>query len=172
MISLRSRMIPSFVAGGAALLLAASLAVLTTANAPAAIVTSSCSPTKVRYMASDLDASSTTSVQFVQVPEAVVSFTQGGTGASCVLVRFSAQVFVASGAGSTGIFRAFLDNTKAALPESVQFTGNSTSNEARSFEFIFPLVAPGNHVVRMQFRSNTGTNVFVERHNTIVQHVP
>jgi len=42
----------------------------------------------------------------------------------------------------------------------------------RSFEFIFPSVAPGNHTVRMQFSSDKGNLVHVKNHNMVVQYTP
>lgn len=148
------------------------LAVLTPATAPAAPVIFHCSPTKVKGSASALDNSTTTSTTFVNIPEATVTFTQGGAHASCVIVRFSA---VAMG-GSDNIFvRAFLDQTTAAIPDDVRYTrSQSFTSEAHSFEFIFPRVAPGSHAIRMQFRaeSSGGGGVTVDRHTTVVQFAP
>lgn len=166
MISVHSKPIPSLVAGGAALL----LAVLTPAAAPAATTTVTCTPTKVKIVTSDL-SSFTASKTFVHISEAALSFTQGGASASCVIVRFSAMTFAFD---STVIIRAYLDNTTTvALPAAVQYSHNDVGAAgAHSFEFVFPRVAPGNHIVHMQFKSADGKTVGVNPHNTVVQFAP
>jgi hypothetical protein len=143
------------------------LAVLTPAAAPAAPVNFACSPTKVKGSASALDGSLRTSTVFSNIPEAAVAFTQEAAG-GCVIVRFSAWTFVP---GNDGVrVRAFLDNATAALPFEVQYSGaDGDAGRTHSFEFVFPHVAAGNHVVRMQFRSALGTSVYVNRHTTVVQ---
>jgi hypothetical protein len=131
-----------------------------------------CNPTKVKAVASVVEVSrGSNSATFAQIPEASVSFTQGGASASCVLVRFSAETF-AEGNENT-LIRAFLDGVTAGLPAEVQYSGTDNGQfSARSFEFIFPSVAPGAHVVRMQYRSRNGTFTKVLRHNTVVQFAP
>jgi len=65
-------------------------------------------------------------------------FTQGATGPSCVLVRFSAMTY-ASFAIDTVVIRARLDNTTTALPAAVNFTNETASQgHGHMFEFIFP----------------------------------
>lgn len=150
-------------------------AVLTPAAAPAAPVNGVCSPTKMKYSASAKNSSQTTSTTFVNIPEAGFNFVQGGSSASCVLVRFSAETAI--GTNQILIVRAFLDNTTAALPaEAVYSSGRGDDNGARVFEFVFPSVAPGSHLVRMQFRSFFGSAcpacVQIDRHNTVVQYAP
>ena len=75
--------------GGAALLLIA----LMPTTAPAAPTSVTCSPTKMKISVSTLEDSKTSSQTFKTVPEATVSFTQGGASASCVVVRFSASTY-------------------------------------------------------------------------------
>jgi hypothetical protein len=148
------------------------LAVLMPVAAPAAPTGGVCNPTKVKYLASDVALFKTSSTSFVNVAQASISFVQGGNLASCVIVRFSAQPFVAV-SGNTLIVGAFLDNATAALPNEVTYTeGGSLANTARSFDFVFPSVAPGNHVVRMQFKSPSGASVDLGLHNTFVQYAP
>jgi len=128
-----------------------------------------CSPTKMKYLAS-FQAEQRTSQNFGNIIEATVTFTQGGTGASCVVVRFSAD---ASSPADNVVVRAYLDNTTAALPNEAFYSGpDGNSVGAHSFDFIFPSVTPGSHVVHMQFKSAGGAVVYVFRHNTIVQHAP
>jgi hypothetical protein len=146
-------------------------AALTSHAALAAPVSVTCAPTKMRIMASSLPNTNTTNTTFKTVPEAIVTFTQGGTSPSCVVVRFSAETNVPGGAG-IGRVRALLDNVTAAVPDEVQFSGADIAGLARAYDFVFPSVAPGSHVLRMQFRSSNGQSVFLDRHTTIVQHAP
>jgi hypothetical protein len=146
------------------------LAVLTPAAAPAAPTVVTCSPTKMKVVASDPTIQSqTTSATFANIPQTKVGFTQGAAG-GCVIVRFSAQTSATLNA--TLIIRAFLDNANAALAAKVAYTDNNGGVGAHSYEFIFPSVIPGPHTVRMQFRSLTGIAAVVVRQNTVVQFAP
>lgn len=145
------------------------LAVLMPATAPAAGTIGVCSPTKVKYLASTSSIVRASAI-FGNIPEAGFGFVQGGASASCVIVRFSGLV-QANAADDQLIIRAFLDNTTAALPSEVIYSFAGAA-EARSFEFIFPSVAPGNHFVRMQYKSFGGGQVTMYQRNTVVQHAP
>jgi hypothetical protein len=152
------------VSSSAALLLAMSYSSI----APAA-TSGLCKPVQVRFIASSLADSPTSSTSFINIPETTISFTQGGAAASCVLVRFSASTFGANGIDVIDV-RAFLDNATAALPASIGVRGESdVTGYPRSFEFVFPSVAPGSHVLRMQFKSEKGNPVHVKAHNTVIQ---
>ncbi len=80
----------------------------------------------------------------------------------------------AEGINNIVFVRAYLDNTTAALPFEVQYSGDDGNfAHAHSYEFVFPSVAPGAHVVRGEFRSNlNGNTVTVLRHTTVVQFAP
>lgn len=97
-------------------------------------------------------------------------FFKGGASASCVIVRFSAITFAV--VDNRVEIRAYLDNGPAALPAAVMYSDGSGGAGAHSFEFIFPSVAPGFHVVRMQYRSPNGGLISVSRHTTVVQFAP
>ena len=148
------------------------LAALASAPALAAPTTVKCNPTptKLKAIVSDDDASFSDSQTYANLPQAKVRFVQGGTVPSCVVVRFVAE------AGAVGFafaeVRAILDDVTEPLPPNVRFGVNHTSEVAGSYEFLFPSVAPGNHVLRMQFRSSNGESVFIVGHSTIVLHKP
>ncbi|HET7679359.1 MAG TPA: hypothetical protein VFK79_04395 [Xanthobacteraceae bacterium] len=129
------------------------------------------SPTRAKVVASSLDQSFRQSQIFGNIPEAAVIFTQGGTRPTCVLVQFSAQTFQLG--GDSVMIRATLDNITAAIPAEVQYStapNNAVISGAYSYQFVFPNVAPGNHILRMQFRSAGGGGVFVHRHTTVVHY--
>jgi hypothetical protein len=137
--------------------------------APAMASVVSCSPTKMRIKTMT-GTVSTNSNTFKSIPEAAITFTQGGTAPSCVVVRFSA----ASSVTVSGVSRivARLDGVTDAEPGSVQFSGENVGSVAHSFDFLFPSVAPGAHTVRMMYRTNGTGTVFVDERVLVVQHVP
>lgn len=149
---MKMRWISPLVCGG--LLLSASLA----QAAPTVI---NCAPAKLKIMASALE-STTSSTNFVNLPEAAVNFTQAGPGPSCVVVRFSAMALTSNNSVNV---RAILENNTTALPSDVGF-----ATDDLSFEFVFPSVAPGNHAVRLQYKSFSGQAVTIKRRNTVVQY--
>jgi hypothetical protein len=130
----------------------------------------SCSPTKIKFVASDELRFRTTSQSYVDLPQASISFTQGGRKASCVLVRFSAN---ANGNRNMG-FRAMLDGTQAALPYEGQISdGADKGPNARRFTFIFASVTPGVHNVKIQYQmTSQGGFADMNAHNTIVSFAP
>jgi hypothetical protein len=113
----------------------------------------------------------TSSTTFVNVFQAKIVFPQGGAGASCVIVHFSARAF-AFGTRTMNV-RAVLDGSTIALPGEMAFATNDGANGfSRAVQFIFPSVAPGSHSVQIQFRSLSGESVAMGRHSTIVQYAP
>jgi hypothetical protein len=142
-----------------------------TPGAPA-VTTGFCDPFAVTFAASNLLNSTTSSSSFVNIPETTVQFSQGGVEPSCVLVRFSASTYVDNGIDVIDI-RAVLDNTTAALPGMIRVRGETdVVGYPRTFEFIFPLVSPGSHTLRMQYKSEKGNPVHVRQRNTVVQSNP
>lgn len=140
---------------------------------PATAVIGGCQPSSVRFIASPSGAATTTSRTFVSVPEARATFNQGGPISSCVIVDFSA--IVSTFGGDKMVFRALLDGNVVAQPGNISLDIGSAAGP-RSFNFIFPLVSPGSHVVQMQYRAthggSTGQSVTIGQHNTIVHYTP
>jgi len=150
---------------------------LAAGTALAAPTTGSCSPTKVKFIASDATFFQVTSTSFVNVPQGVVNFTQGGTSPSCVIVGVSADPTGVASSPPTPApltVRVMLDGTTAALPNEVDFSdGADTGNQVRSFDFIFPSVAPGDHSIRVQFKASPASGFAdLNRHNVIVNYAP
>jgi hypothetical protein len=134
--------------------------------APAAA--GACSPTKIAYKTSAVSVNMSSNV-FAVVPQTPVAFTQGGANPSCVIVRYSAMA--AASPPKWIPLRVVLDGSVIAQPGEIQYEGHTESiSLARSFDFIFPSVAPGAHIVRVEWRSfNTGI-IFMHDRTTIVQH--
>jgi len=143
---------------------------------PGAAVLGTCTPTKVRFSASQMSGGerSTTSRTFVNMPEATAGFTQGGTGPTCIIVEFSGLAY-AAGTDKMAV-RALLNNTTSAQPgEMIIATNDNASNRqglARGANFVFPLIEPGSHTLTMQYRSVTGGAVKIGAHTTIVHYAP
>jgi hypothetical protein len=146
------------------------------AAAPQAVVFGGCTDvTKVNYKSDDSLNKSTSSTNFVNLPNGSVSFTQGGTGSGCVIVTFAAEAFAR--VSRILQIRARLDNSSVAAPGIVQLSGDDDEDgdgdwaRAHAFTFIFPSVAPGAHTVRMQFRSVFFSEpVTIHKHTVVVQH--
>ena len=150
----------------------ASLVSVLTASPAAALdppTVGACSPTRIKFMASDASSFTTTSTSYVDLPQARIAFRQGGASPSCVLVRFSAAPFANRNMG----FRALLDGV-AGIPFEGQISdGADMGANARRFTFIFPDVAPGDHLVQIQHQmTSQGGVVHMNAHNTIVSFRP
>jgi len=144
---------------------------LAPAAGQAAVVSGTCTPAKVKFAASNDPESETESKTFISVPETGISFVQGGSRPSCVLVQFSAHAFAE--AGNSLILRARIDGTTIGLPRSVQFSSDDPGlYRTSTVILIFPRIAPGAHTVELQFRSGNGTRVEIGVHNTIVHFAP
>ena len=100
-----------------------------------------------------------------------VTFTQGGSTASCIIVSFSGEAGAPENSWMN--LRALLDGI-VCQPNAVQFVrsnATATDQAARAMNFICPDVAPGSHTVRLQFGpSGSGQEVYLDYRTTIVQY--
>jgi hypothetical protein len=136
-----------------------------------ALSVGTCQPAKVKFSASDRDQNITTSTTFINLPEAAITFTQGGTKASCVIVYFTGMVAV--GANGQLFVRAIMDGSDVGLPELFQIIALSNNfSHTHTASFIFPSIAPGSHQVRIQYSSGNGQQVIIGRHNTVANYAP
>jgi hypothetical protein len=158
------------------------LAALAPSSATADSKIVNCSPTKLKILTSSPEGlyPSTLSTTFVDIPETTFSFIQGGSVASCVIVRFSAEAF----AKDNGVLvRPLLNVATTALPSHVTFAGMECiptvgcPTRSHSFEFVFPRVNPGKHLLRMQFKAAFAKvdplyAAYIGKHNTVVLSAP
>ena len=132
-----------------------------------------CTITKVRFVTREI-TSSTINLSYVNIAETSVSFTMGGTTPSCVTVEFAAMAWAPSN-GNLEV-RAILDGNLVGSPRDVQLSGDDDEDNdgrwARShaMNFAFNDVRPGPHTITIQFRSATGSRVFVGKASTFVHH--
>lgn len=147
---------------GAALLLAGALM-----PAPAAAATAvNCMPAKVKAIVSDAFRS-TTSTSFVRLTETGGRFTQGGSKASCVMVRF--EGYVATDVDNVLTISATIDGKPIG---ERQLAYAAVVYQPRAWTFIVPSVTPGVHAIRFNFRTNNGKAVSVSSTNTIIYYAP
>jgi hypothetical protein len=114
------------------------------------------------------DCARTESKSFVNIPHEALNITVGGTAPTCVIVAFSAQAETTSEENMN--VRAHLVGIGIGEPEDVTFGAGSGTLEARATQFLFANVPPGNYTLRMQFRSQTGTNVKICEPTVVVHH--
>lgn len=133
-----------------------------------------CTPSAVTYI-SGYNRHSTSSANYVAVPDASIPFTQGGHKGSCVIVNFTAQ---ASGnsTGASMVVRATLDGTFLPLNADVYFAGGDFHYRGQAATFIFPRVAPGLHRLRILYLSasdSAGNNdVSLRGTQVVIHHTP
>lgn len=126
----------------------------------------------VDFKTDDSLNASTTSTNFVDVPNAKISFTQGSPG--CAIVTFSAESWAPS--NRLTLIRARLDSSTTAQPGSIQLSGDDDENyngkwaRAQGFTLVFPSVSSGSHTVQIQYESWNGGKVYIYKHTTVVQH--
>ncbi len=150
---------------GAALFLMSML----TSTPGAALERGTCSPTKVAFIVSDTERS-TSSMTFVLLAETAVKFVQGGSRPSCVMVRL--EGYVAAGSNTAISILATIDGDTID-PGEVQLAYNDSAVfQPRAWTFILPSVAPGEHRIGFKFRSNNGNTVFFSNSNAIIHHAP
>ena len=140
------------------------LSTLMPAAAVAGVV--KCSPTQVKAVTSDTFRS-TTSMSFVRLTETGGKFIQGGSRASCVMVRF--EGYVATDVDNVITISATIDGKPIG---ERQLAYAAVVYQPRAWTFIVPSVAPGEHVIRFNFRTNNGKAVSVTSTNTIIHFVP
>lgn len=139
-----------------------------------AISSGNCAGLTATKFKADTDVNDTTSSgSFVTVHGTAISFNQSAAG--CVIVTFSSESYAEF--GRLLYVRARLDGATTAAPGAIQFSGDDDEDEdgrwarSRSYTFIFPSVASGNHTVTMEFRSGAfGRAVHLGKHTTVVQH--
>ena len=133
-------------------------------------VVSACAPTGIKFIASEALPFAANSGDYANLPQANISFRQGGRQASCVVVRFSAA---ANGHGGNLLVRALLDGAETGLPfEMIVSDFRDIGPAARRFTFVFPNVAPGRHTVTIQHRVINAPMAETNGHNTIVWFAP
>jgi len=125
---------------------------------------SGCQTPLLSFTSSEQVNTKTNSMIFVNLPKTAVSFTQSVTG--CVVVHLTL------GATSNGLnqdlrIRAMIDGFAfKGIPSEVYLS----SFNGATVEFIFPSVTVGPHTLNIQYRSDSGSDVFVSRTLSVVHY--
>ena len=140
------------------------LTVLTPVVASAASFNGKCITTATNYRVIT-DNAGTTSTNFVNMPQSVINFVQGGNAPGCVILTFTSVITTAS----TWMYvNARLDGTNSI--DAGRLFGRVDFQDTRTGVFVFQNVAPGNHKIVLQFRSNNGGNVTVYNRTLAVSY--
>ncbi len=135
----------------------------------AAAFSGSCATNQTTFTVSTITETSITSGGFVDLPDTVVNFVQGNR-AGCIVVTFSAEAF--AGAGVVVTVRPVLDDNIFAVPRQVRFVSDSPNEyDAHAMTFIFRVVEPGSHQIKMQIRGEAGRVPEIGVRSTVVQHL-
>jgi hypothetical protein len=156
---------PKLTCGGAILTAALLMAAMCST---AAAVQGECTVNRATFR-SEANSQTTNSQSFVNISQAELDITVGGSDPTCVIVVFSAQTQTASNE-NMGV-RARIPGIGNGEPAEISFGPGTGAVEARTAQFVFEEVPPGNHTVRMQFRSSiNGTSVTISRPTVVVHH--
>jgi len=165
----------SLLAGAALVLFTAPASALAARHDPAerpptaGVSTGTCPEGAIAYtVATDLQT--TRSTTYRDIAGTGVAFMSGASG--CAEVSFSAEA--ATTPGELILVRVFLDNNMLCMPAGNIFASDSPSSDLadHAMNYICPTVGPGNHTVRVQWRSRFGGKVAVDYRTTIVRYTP
>jgi hypothetical protein len=136
---------------------------------PVTYVKGSCKAgTKIHYVEETFGFLTTSSTTYIDVPNARLRFRVGGSGPSCVIVRFSAEAYSDL---DFLLVQAVMGAQVAQPGTDVQLAGDDdTVAGSHAIEFIFPSVAPGRRTVKIQFRSGFGDPVWIHQFSMVIEH--
>jgi hypothetical protein len=132
-----------------------------TASIGPTAATGSCKTGRTDYATQSI-THSTTSTTYINLIDGTVAFRQAGRTPKCVIVEFSSMAFAGGNPGEVMFVRAVLDGTVVGDPADTQFSGDDDEDvdnrwaRTQAAQFAFASVAPGNHTIQIQFRSNFG----------------
>jgi hypothetical protein len=134
----------------------------------AAAAQGTCTVNRATFRAS-ANCASTSSASFVNIPQTQLDFTVGGAAETCVIVVFSAQTQTAADE-NMGV-RAFITGLGSGEPADTFLGAGTGAVEARSTQFMFENVSPGDYSLRMQYRSGlAGSSVTICEPTVVIHH--
>lgn len=110
----------------------------------------------------------TTSTTFVSMPAMSRTFTQGGSGSDEVVVQFQAAASLSGEGFDTGFVRLQVGSTVQS-PGTVPLIG-ANSRGAHGFTWQTAPVAAGSRTIRVQWRTDLGSQFCVDARSLIIQH--
>jgi hypothetical protein len=134
----------------------------------AAAAQGTCTVNRATYRTS-ANCASTSSAAFANIPQTALDFTVGGAAPTCVIVVFSAQTQTTADE-NMGV-RAVITGLGSAQPADTFLGAGTGAVEARSTQFVFENVSPGDYTLRMQYRSGSdGSNVTICEPTSVIHH--
>jgi hypothetical protein len=134
-------------------------------------VLGSCAPSKVKFALSS-HFTPTASTDPVNITDTAFSFTQARQG--CVIVDFTASDDLSDPPPGTLEIGAVLKRSDGATlpgrPSIARVNLAASGFDTRTIQFVFPDVAPGQYVIRMQVDSPNGGGVDVSSPNVVVHY--
>jgi hypothetical protein len=153
---------------GAGTVCAETLSIDSTESLSAPQAKGKCIPTEQKYRSTQVQTS-TNSTKYVLVPSSKFRFRQDSKKAKCVLVHVSAMAGTDS--DQSLHIRAVIDGGLAeAEPGTVLLVHEIPAPVQRAVTFIFPSVAPGKHIIELQYKSSDGGIVGLFGRVVTVEH--
>lgn len=127
-----------------------------------------CVATKTAYRTMETQRSTSES-DYVVMPKAGTTITQGGSKKGCVIVELTGYAYAPN--GSVMWVKATVGGVECS-PGRVQFVVESgTYSDAHSMKWVCPKVAPGKHKVKIWWkRGSADTKVYMTRNTTTVYY--
>jgi hypothetical protein len=156
---------PKLSCGGVALTAALFVAAMCSS---AAAIEGDCTVNRATFR-SESGSQTTGSTTFVNISDAELDISVGGSDPTCLIVVFTAQTQTASNENMA--VRARIPGVGNGEPAEFSLGPGTGTTEARAAQFVFDDVPPGDHTLRMQFRSViNGTSVTISRPTVVVHH--
>ena len=122
----------------------------------------------VRIRSTDV-AQTTSSTSLIDLTGASINVIQGVSPRGCVILNASFEI-LSTNAGSVRA-QAFLDGSISSHAGLVVLTeGPMSIGTSSDFNFIFPDVSPGAHVVKLQVLSGSGQSITFRKWNMVLTH--
>ena len=112
----------------------------------------------------------TTSQTFVNIPGLSRSFTLGAEAAEEVVVMLQGAFSLTRQGSDTAFVRLLIDNVVQGPGDQVPIKGIDDTGSTHGFNWQSKVLSPGAHSVRVQWRTDLGSDLCVDARSLIVLH--
>jgi len=113
----------------------------------------------------------TTSTTFVNIPGLSRSFTLGAGAAEEVVAMLQGSFSLNRQGSDTAFVRLLIDNVVQGPGDQVPIKGiDDSGGSTHGFNWQSKVLSPGTHTVRVQWRTDLGSNLCVDARSLIVLH--
>jgi hypothetical protein len=151
------------------------IASLIATNAYAVVTTGTCDGQRISYATDDSNVSTSTSLDFVNMPGMARTIAIPGTTSTCVAINFSTAAFIES--FPDGIWIRATRDGAVCEPGSLVLTGTPGLIDNPSYDwneyaanFICRGITPGNHTFRIQWATAEGARIPTRGRAMIIHH--